>query len=287
MRITGILGGLLLAAAATAASPAAAQPAPDLARARDLYKAAEAEMAAGRYADAASDYGAVYDITRDPVVFYKIGSANEQAGRCDVALVYYARYLKEARPSEKFAAQTAERITACGGGPPAAATATGPGAASAPTAAASAPTAAAPPGPAAIVDTAPAPAAAPVGPPPTRPGHHKAAWLCVSGAVAFVTLGAVFAYSAHAAENDVADLYVGFDGKPPAYDDHTRGQYEALQRDGRRYEVLSWMSFGVAGVAAVAAASLFYGDRHERAPRTVIAPTIAPGGGGVAATIRF
>jgi len=129
----------------------------------------------------------------------------------------------------------------------------------------------------------------PPGPPPARPGHHQAAWLCVSGSIAFATVGAVLAYSANAAENDVADLYVGLAGRPPVYDARTRSQYEALARDGRRYEVMSWMSFGVAGLAAVAAASLFYGDRHEHAQRTrtVIAPTLSADGGGIAATMRF
>src|SRR6185369_14145213 len=48
-------------------------------------------------------------------LFYKIGRANERAGKCDAALLYYARYLREGNPSEAFAATTRERITACGG----------------------------------------------------------------------------------------------------------------------------------------------------------------------------
>ena len=272
MRITGILAGLLIA------GTVAAEPAPDYARAKDLYTAAEAAMAAGRFGEAVTDYGAVYDLTKDPVLFYKLGIANEKAGRCEVALAYYRRYLDEAKPSEKFAAQTVERIAACGGSP-----------ASPP------PEPAAPPSsPVPGATTAPPPEAGagsaaplPPGPPPAKPGHHQAAWLCVSGSIAFATVGAVLAYSANAAENDVADLYVGLAGRPPVYDAHTRSQYEALTRDGRRYEVMSWMSFGVAGLAAVAAFSLFIGDRHEHAQRTVIAPTVSSDGGGVAASMRF
>lgn len=272
MRLTGILAGLVVCATA------AADPAPDLARAKDLYKAAEDAVTAGRYADAVADYGAVYDITRDPVLFYKIASANEKAGHCDVALVYYRRYLAEARPSEAFAAQTAARITACGGAP-------------SPTGQPGDPGPIAPPPDPVAGSPAPAPDAGPsppVAPPPAKPGRDRAAWLCVSGSIAFVTVGAVLAYSANAAEKDVSDLYVGLSGRPPEYDPHTRSQYEALVRDGRRYEVMSWVSFGVAGLAAVAAASLFLDHGGEaKAPRAVIAPTVTPAGGGVAATVRF
>ncbi|HEX3480380.1 MAG TPA: hypothetical protein VHT91_35425, partial [Kofleriaceae bacterium] len=92
-----------------------AQPAPDLARARELYRSAEAAMQDGRYDDAARDYGAAYELSADPALLYKLGHASERAGRCDVALLYYARYLREGKPTEQFTALTRERIAACGG----------------------------------------------------------------------------------------------------------------------------------------------------------------------------
>src|SRR5512139_3157578 len=92
-----------------------AQPAADLSRARDLYEAAEVAMKDGRFDDAARDYGASFEASKDPALLFKIGRANERAGRCDVALVYYARYLREGRPSEPFTAVTRDRIAACGG----------------------------------------------------------------------------------------------------------------------------------------------------------------------------
>jgi hypothetical protein len=92
-----------------------AEPAPDLEHARELYRSAEAAMKDGRYDDAARDYGAAYELSTDPALFYKIGHANERAGKCDVALVYYARYLREGKPTEQFTALTQERIAACGG----------------------------------------------------------------------------------------------------------------------------------------------------------------------------
>src|SRR5262245_53683880 len=88
---------------------------PDYAHAKELYDLANAEMKDGKFADAARDYGSAYDITHDPVLFYKIANANEKAGHCDVALVYYGRYLKEAKPSEQFVELAKERIQACGG----------------------------------------------------------------------------------------------------------------------------------------------------------------------------
>jgi hypothetical protein len=94
-----------------------AQPAPDAAigRAKDLYKSAEAAMKDGRYDDATRDYGAAYELSKDPALFFKIARANERAGKCDVAVIYYARYLREGKPSEQFVAATKERIAACGG----------------------------------------------------------------------------------------------------------------------------------------------------------------------------
>src|SRR5258708_4771468 len=62
-----------------------AQPSPDVNRAKDLYVSAEAAMTEARYADALRDYGAAYELTKDPVLFYKIGTANEKAGKCDTA----------------------------------------------------------------------------------------------------------------------------------------------------------------------------------------------------------
>ncbi|HMG55242.1 MAG TPA: hypothetical protein VK601_17215, partial [Kofleriaceae bacterium] len=114
------LGAVAVAAAlAGALAPQAgrAQPAPDLTRARDLYQSAQAAMNDGRYDDAARDYSAAYDLSSDPALLYKIGRARERAGACEIALGYYARYLREGRPSEQFAALTRERIAACGGDP--------------------------------------------------------------------------------------------------------------------------------------------------------------------------
>src|SRR5687768_10220988 len=98
------LGAAVVVAAAVLAGAVAspigrAQPvpdrSPDLERARELYRNAETAMKESRFDDAARDYAAAYEVSKDPALLFKIGRANEAAGRCDVALSYYARYLSD------------------------------------------------------------------------------------------------------------------------------------------------------------------------------------------------
>lgn len=102
---------LVVATAATAG----AQPAnkPDLAEAAALYRAAEQAMAERRYDDAARDYGAAYEISKDAVLFFKIGSALDKGGKCPVAVTYYRRYLREGKPNAEHQKLTNERIATC------------------------------------------------------------------------------------------------------------------------------------------------------------------------------
>jgi hypothetical protein len=275
----GVLAGVLAGTALVAAlgSSTSAQPAPDMKRVKELYNNAERAMTEGRHADAVRDYGEVYELTKDPVLFYKIGSANEKAGKCDVALIYYGRYLKEAKPAEQFIARTHERISACGGTidpigtpePTGSATPTG-SAAPEPAGSAAEPTPAA------------AGSAAPV------VGKHRGPWLLVGGSLALVTVGAVLAYQADAAENDLRDLYVGIEGMPPAFNDRTRERYDAVVAEGKRYEKLSWASFGLAGALAIGAALWFKLGSSDDAPaKTSVMPTVNRDGAAVTTTIRF
>lgn len=294
--ISGALAGVLIASTVTAQPT----PAPDLAHAKELYDTANQAMSEGRYLDAAQGYGAAYDITHDPILFFKIGTANEKAGKCDVALIYFGRYLREGKPDQHFQQLAQEHIRACGGDPRKlasnvadAASASEPGsagsAASLPPPAAegsgsatSAGSAAAPLLPAATGSAAPAASAgsadmtalgsAALPPPPPAHAHgNDAAWLMVGGGLAFATLGAVLAYSASSSEQDLKDLYVGLDGKPPTYDATVAKRYQSLVDEGNRYEHLSWASFGIAGGFAVAATILFlrHPDRVEPSPSGV------------------
>ena len=86
--LVAILFGLFMLCVA-ARSFAQPTPEPDFSKAGELYKAASEAMTAGRFDDASRDFLAAYEITKDPVLFFKIGSAFESAGKCTDALVYY------------------------------------------------------------------------------------------------------------------------------------------------------------------------------------------------------
>lgn len=262
---------------ATTLSPSAgsgkiSRPAVDLDRAKDLYRAAEAEMRYGRFPEAVRDYGASYELSRDPALLFKIGRANEAAGRCEDAIGFYVRYLREGQPTPKFAATTRMRIRGCGGDPdtllgqdPAAGSAQAgsdePAMAGAGSAAGSA-------------------AAVSKIPPMSVP--HKAAWVLVGTSVAMVALGGVLAYATVSSESDVRDLYNGFNGSLVTFDAQTRQRYHQVLDEGRLYEHLSWAAFGAAGAAAIGAALLFTLTDRETAP--TIAPTLGPHTAGVSVT---
>lgn len=274
--ISGALAGLLVASSVTAQPTPA--PAPDLAHAKQLYDTANQAMSEGRYDDAVQGYGAAYDITHDPILFFKIGTANEKAGRCDVALIYFGRYLREGKPDPHFQQLAQDHIRTCGGDPR--------NLVSNPPADSGSAATTAPPPPEAsgsASTTLPAltgsgsasmdagSAALPPAPPPPRAHGNDAAWLMVGGGLAFATLGAVLAYSANSSEQDLKDLYVGLDGRPPTYDASVAKRYQSLVDEGNRYEHLSWASFGIAGGFAVAATILFlrHPDRVEPSPSGV------------------
>ena len=239
--ISGVTAGVVLAAAISAPRAQAQQP--DLAHAKELYDAANQAMNENRFDDAAQGYGAAYDITHDPILFFKIGVANEKAGRCDTALIYFRRYIKEAKPEAQYQAMAEDHIRACHGDVP-----TDQGSAVAEPEAGS--------GAGSALVTPPPPVS-------EHPRGNDAAWLMVGGGLAFVTLGAVLAYAASSSEQDLKDLYVGLDGNPPVYDAALAKRYQGLLDEGHRYEHLSWGAFGVAGGFAVAATVLFLRDRHE------------------------
>ncbi len=264
---------------------------PDFAKAKQLYDAAAAEMDQAAFTDAARDYSAAYDITRDPVLFFKIATANEKAGRCDVALVYYARYLREGKPAPHFVDLTQEHITACGGDWRALATGSA-GSAGSAVAPVEEPGSATPPseaGSGSGSDAAAVTGTVGLGSGSGAQVHHTndLPWLMVGGALAFVTAGAVFAYSASSSENDIKDLYVGVTSTTPLYDATIAKRYQELLDEGHRYQYLSWASFGVATGFGIAAALLFVHDHNEQEKRLLLTPTASPTSAGVSATLTF
>jgi tetratricopeptide (TPR) repeat protein len=265
----------VLALVIASAGIASADGKPDFDRAKQLYTLAEQEMTSGHYTEAVNDFGGAYEITKDPVLFYKIGIANQKLGKCDVALVYFGRYLKEAHPNQKFVALTKDRVAECNAAP-------------------------APVQPVVIPDkpidkpvekpvevvTAPVELTPP--PPAAHHAHgNKTAWLLVGGAIAFATVGAVLAYSASSSENDISDLYVGLNGVPPTFNASTQARYNDLVDEGHRYQYLSWASFAVAGGAAIAATILFATGGNDHAEHAMVVPVASPNSAGVAASWRF
>ena len=114
------------------------------------------------------------------------------------------------------------------------------------------------------------------------------AWLFVGGSLAAVTIGAVLAYSASSAEQDIKDLYVSPSGIPATYDAKLAQRYQDLLDEGHRYQYLSWGAFGIAGACAVGATVLFVRASHSPEPeRVTVQPLASPRDVGVSATIRF
>lgn len=274
------------------ATPAAAQEKPDYEAAKRHYAAAEAAVAAGEWEKAAAEYGTAYEITRDPVLFFKLGDAYQNLGDCARASDYYRRYLEEAKPSEAFVADTEARLEACeaqGGGPvdvaeePDAAPEVEPEAEPTPAA-----------DPAVAPPTAGEPALGPTGPSflgeePTW--QRTAAWSSVGAAVAFATAGAVFGLSASSREEDIENLFAFRDpaGRPATFDGNTRARYEDLQDEGERFETLSLVAFGAAGVATTAAVLFFLLDPGpaDDAAAVTVSPSAGEGAYGVTAGWRF
>lgn len=242
--------------------------------AKNHYLAGEAAMKAGDYDGAIREYGVAYELTKDPVLWFKLGSANERGGHCETALVYYRRYIKS-NPTKEFFTLTADRIKACGGEPPKR----------------PAPRVAAQP-----IEKKPKPKkVTPTGP------HDRAAWILIGTGTALLTVGAIAAYSANASEQDVKDLCPGCnsgldgfgppppDGDIPEFNAKTKAEYDALIAQGHRYEQLSWITLGLGAGCGIAAAVLLYQAHHQDDAEdgVSIAPALSPSSAGVQALVRF
>ncbi len=276
-----------------AASPALAQPAqpappaqPDYAAAKQHYQAAEDASAKGDHATAAREYGIAYDITKDPVLFYKIGQSYERAGDCTSASVYYGRYLKEGNPSADFRQKTEAALKACGSKPPPPPEnteagdrrpATGDGQ-QATTATPDQESVGAVKAPPSLIEEEPS-------------WQRTAAWSSVGIAVALATTGAVLGLSAASREEDVDNLieFRDAEGQPATYTGATRERYRDLISEGDRLESLAVVAFAASGAAAAAAALFFVLDARASHDdeRTGLRATAAPDGVGLSWGGRF
>jgi hypothetical protein len=246
----------------------AAPSAKALATAGKLYKAAEAAMASGSFDDAARDYGAAYEITKDSLLFFKIASAHDRGGRCPVALNYYRRYLAEGNPAPEFVTLTNQRIASCEKPDvPLAAYKVRPETLE----------------PVKMVDV--------VEPVHSTGTKRTLAWVATGTSLAFATVGAVLAIAANSTQADIDDLVATrlTSGRPPTFDGTTKSRYNDLIKTGERSERLSWAAFGLAGAAAATATYLFVTskDHTESAPTAQVTPVLGRDYASVQATVRF
>lgn len=283
---------ILALAVLLSAAPALAQSQPgqpDFAAAKQHYQAAEEASAKGDHATAAREYGIAYDITKDPVLFFKIGQSYERAGDCTSANVYYGRYLKEGNPSEEFKQKTEAAMKGCGQAKPPEqpenrtqetgnrTQETGDGTAAAPVAdreAVGSVTA-----PKSLEDEEPS-------------WQRTAAWSSVGIAVALLTTGAVLGLSAASREEDVDNLieFRDAEGQPAIYTGATRERYRDLISEGDRLESLAVVAFAASGVAVASAALFFVLDARaaDRADEgSALRPTAGPDGVGLSWGGRF
>jgi hypothetical protein len=275
--------------------PASAQDSPkappDYEAARRHYESGEQAAHQADWTKAAREYGMAYEITKDPVLFYKIATAYDASGDCTSALVYYGRYLKEAKPEERFRTKTEEKIAACEATIQTSPSAAGAGAANT---GGAGPTGASDDTRAVGVTGAPAGGAAPSGmaadpervPAVTAPPQFQdddggpswqrtAGWASVGAVVTFATIGAVLGLSAKSREEDIQNLFVTA-GEPETYEGAVAERYDDLVDEGEKLEVWSYAAFGAAGVAAAASVVFFLLDDTPASSEGNVVKLITP-----------
>jgi hypothetical protein len=302
----GVATGLALALAAPSSSHA--QPS-DVEVAKQHYKAALDAEKAGNWAGAALEYGIAYDIMKDPILFFKIGVANEKAGKCNLALTYFSRYLKEGNPSDEYKRMTEEKIAGCkatlgisdGGGGAAGGGATGGGGAVEPDfgdgtsgtgGGGGGATGGGDTGGGALGGGGDLGGG---GPAFTDDGgaswKRSAAWISTGATIGLVAVGTVLYMSAEGSEEDIEALIDFRDqaGRPLPFDE-VQDQYNDLIDEGERFDKLSMYAFIGAGVGAAAAVTFFVLDAQAGgsekpvgfvAKKPRVAPRLGPESAGV------
>jgi hypothetical protein len=296
--------GAVAIALAPAVATAQSSADKDLEKARRHYKAAEKAEAERRWKDAAREYKAARDSSGDPVLFFRLANAHEKAGDCGAAVVYYRRYIKEARPEKSFVALAEKRIARCEAGAGAEAGGKTPEEPPPETPEEPAETAETPASGEGDTDPSGAQGSDPFDDPlaggvasadPVATGEpswqRTAAWISIGAAVAFATTGGVLGLSAAAREDDIAAQieFRDTNGLPVRYQGNAAERYDDLVDQGERLELLSYVSLGAAGVAVAAAVVFFVldpGDDPAGAAASV-GPALGPDLIGVTAGWRF
>jgi len=295
LSLTLVLGGLAFGYGQPGAY---AQGKPDFAAARKHYMTAQQAEKAGDYDTAVAEYAAAYDITKDAKILYSVAKAYEGGGNKDAAVVYYRRYVNEAKEA-KDRDDVKKHIAELEGTP------------------------ATPPPDKGndVIAPTPPPGTPPPGTPPpggaeepavNLPGQgigdapalsdggsrwqRTAGWAAVGVAAVAFTTGAVLGVSANSRAEDIQRLQDFRDpqGNPTRYTGNVKQDYEDAKKDGQNFEKYSIIGFSVAGAAAVAAVVFFALDPGApNAPEAVsqshryLVPVVSQDGVGFAAGWGF
>tara|TARA_R110002096_G_scaffold44526_13_gene120697 strand:+ start:334769 stop:335773 length:1005 start_codon:yes stop_codon:yes gene_type:complete len=273
-----------------APKPASAKP--NYAKAKLHYAAAEKAAAAKKWNEAAKEYGVAYEITRDPVLFFKLGNAYQLSGDCTRAVEYFERYLAEANPSEEYQSDSKSRITTCQSNMANTAKSGSGTQGSGDANAASDSTGNRPLEPSMTTDANASSVTGSgdelVGPAigVTQPSfmdeeatwQQTAAWTSVGVSAAFLTASAVLGLSASSREEDIENLlsYRDASGRPANFDATISERYETLEDEGESLTRYSLIALGGAGVAAAAAIVFFVIDDDDESEEGLssLTPTI-------------
>ncbi len=107
---------IAIAVAVVAPAPMAfAQPTPsaaDLEKAKKAFGEGKALFDKGDFPEAIAKFKESYALSKNPVLLYNIGFANESAAQDDIALFYYRKFLADAPPAATQRAEVTERVKA-------------------------------------------------------------------------------------------------------------------------------------------------------------------------------
>ena len=310
---TAVAGAFGAEVFAQPAGGSAEPPPPDYEAAKRHYNDGQTASAEARWKDAAREYGIAYEITKDPILFFKLANAYDQDGDCSAALVYYQRYLKEAKPDEAFAKLTEDKIGACqaktsnaASTQPSTSPATGPtgnGTSTVPkgtdtkVGTTEGTTDGTTDGPlsGATVDSEDPPLRTedPLGDPADvgQPSWQRtAAWISVGVAVSFGVTGTVLGLAARSRQDDI-NSDIGFrdpNNLPARFQGTAAGRYDDLVTQGEKLELATFITFGLAAGAVATAVVFFVIDPGpDGESGLTLAPAVGPDSAGVAAGWRF
>lgn len=263
---------LLLAPALVAPPTAGAGEIHDAetARARSHLRAGVAYYDEARYEDAAHEMEEAYRLRPLPDLQYNLAQCYERLGRVRDAVAAYRKYL-EGKPDAEDRAEIAQRVQnleerAAKAGSGSAAPAEAP--------------------PPVVREKIVLKEVIVYKEAPPKPGRGLRAASYALGALAVVALGGGITFSVLARKNADEVSRGGDPLMPVAFD----GSAARAQDSGHQYDVLGFVSYGVAAVAALGTVGLYVlGNKVDRdtAKELSISPQVGPSGAGVSLGGRF